>query len=311
MSEWDDEEETTGDTLRETIFDALGSALSRLLPKEEADLQVVEEILSDGWSQLTHLKLARLKGRAVHERDIDFALRYPGDLNRSQGMQAWDPKLIKLDLEAERHGRELPPPIGAPRLFLSYCWSWGKQSSDMQIIDFFAGDLFNRGYDLVFDRDPRHFEKGLSAEDLLLLLPSCTHFLALITKEYTDRIMNPGHHRTSPVRQEWALATNLSRSNKRPVFMGLWFSGNELPRPFTPDTVLDFRGYEGAQLKDRVFPVCEFTVVGQRPDGSARMIGPLKRVEVPHAIKVLESDGGIESISVYDITTRLHKESSK
>jgi hypothetical protein len=299
MHKSDDHNEHEGDTLEESVLDSLGAAYRSLLPDGDTDPQFA---FPSNWRELTHAQLAELKGRAIHDRGTDFQLRYPGERTRAQGVLAWDRELIQQDLAAERQYRKIPSPIGAPRLFLSYRWS---DLSTMQRIDFFAGSLFNRGYDIIFDRDPRHIDKGLKPGDLLLFLPSCTHFVALLTEEYTRRIIGEDQNKTSPACQEWAWAARLSNRFRRPEFMGIWLSGERLPNPFTVQNVLDFRESGSAsRLTDRVFPICQFVVVARRSDDSGRAIGPIERRSVRGAFEELESVGEFEDITVHNVTRK-------
>ena len=102
------------------------------------------------------------------------------DLVWQYGRCFWDPELLEQDVEAERGGSHLPRPSGAPRLFLSYRWTYDDDDLGSWVEEF-ASWLFNRGYEIVYDRDPRHIEKGFTSNDLLALLPSCSQMIALVT----------------------------------------------------------------------------------------------------------------------------------
>jgi hypothetical protein len=52
------------------------------------------------------------------------------------------------------------------RLFLSYRWSYDDDDVGFWVEEF-ASWLFNRGYDIVYDRDPRHIDKDFTSNDLL------------------------------------------------------------------------------------------------------------------------------------------------
>jgi len=293
-----DDEKLDQNILHEAVFGALGAALANLLPKAGGEQQLSLDVLN----RLTHAQLATLKGPSTHDRGIEFALRHPGEQTKMQGVMAWDSELLQLDLAAEREGRQLHPADGWPRLFLSH--RWGTDVPPLQRIEFLAGSLFNRGYDIVYDRDPRHIEKGFTASDLLLLLPGCTHFVALLTDEYTLRISDQTDH--SPARQEWAWAAQLSKLRQRPQFMGIWLAGERLPRPFTAKNVLDCRQSDTASgMIQRNFPICQFAVVGCRRDGTGRTIGPLERRLVNAALKEFEPEGDeFVSLTVHDVTRR-------
>src|SRR5262249_15019442 len=98
-------------------------------------------------------------------RSVDFALHAPSRINLRHGVMTWIPELLEQHLQAEAAGEWLPPIVGGPRLFISYRWS--DEIGEDTLIDFLAGRLHGRGYDIGFDRDPRHLDKGQSAEDVL------------------------------------------------------------------------------------------------------------------------------------------------
>ena len=67
-------------------------------------------------------------------------------------------ELLEQDLQAAAAGEPFPAIIGAPRLFISYRWS--DEVLEAVLIDELAGELYRRGYDIAYDRDPRHLGKG-------------------------------------------------------------------------------------------------------------------------------------------------------
>ena len=89
-------------------------------------------------------------------------------VNERSGFLAWDLQRIAEDPLSDpgpAYPRLRPLAPGSARLFISYSWSRDNVhnafDSDLWV-DAFAGFLFNRGYDIVFDRDPRNFDKGLN-----------------------------------------------------------------------------------------------------------------------------------------------------
>ena len=115
-------------------------------------------------------------------------------VNRRAGFMAWDPEKIALDPRGDpgpEYPRLRPPAQDSPRLFISYGWSrdetYDTFESDVWV-DAFAGFLFGRGYDIVFDRDPRNIEKGLSWLALLTRMNDCNFFVPIISNEYVERI---------------------------------------------------------------------------------------------------------------------------
>src|SRR5262245_13426772 len=170
------------------------------------------------------------------------------------GVLTWDPEMLEQDLEAEAGGEEPIRIQGTPRVFLSYRWSHAVDTSGG--IDFFAGSLYNRGYDLVFDRDPRHLDKQLSAGDVLLLLHSCTHFVPLMTEELVEFLAAPPRAQKSPIELEFELARALVAEGQLAwllVPMDSIHPSDELfpPRRFQVIVTFEDGHQEGSELLER------------------------------------------------------------
>jgi hypothetical protein len=179
--------------------------------------------------------------------------------NRRAGFQGWDP-----DMRARRPlgdpGRQYPRlhPLTTdhPRLFISYSWS-----QDMNLrtdeadhwADAFAGFLFGRGYDIVYDRDPRNLDKGLSWFDLLVRMNDCNYFVLILTDELLNRLRSST---SGPAFAEWKHA--LKGYPDWYTFIGIWRSGTDLPQPFSSDNVVDVRSVSArapwSKPISRVFP---------------------------------------------------------
>ncbi len=232
----------------------------------------------DELAQVRQADLDRSKSAAGNPRGVKFALRAPADSNKQHGVLTWDPEMLAQDQQAEAAG-EAPIRIdGAPRLFLSYRWSQAVDQSGA--IDFFAGSLFNRGYDLVFDRDPRHLEKQLSAYDVLLLLYGCTHFVPLLTDELVDFLAEERAAKT-PIDLEMELARTLEAEGQLqwlPVHMN---------SPSPPE---------------EIFPTRQFQVIATFADGHRGGSQPIERRHVRAVLAQVRAMPDVVDVAVHDVT---------
>jgi len=209
-------------------------------------------------------------------------LRSAQEFNRRWGVKTW-----QLDTEAPLEVPDSSVQILAgafPRLFISYRWESAEHESWM---DFFAGDLFHRGYDVVFDRDPRRFTQEIELDELLAMMSTCQLFVPVITTGYVQRIMARTAKEGGPVRQEWELALQLG-AQKKLGFIGVWRCGDVAPAPFTPDNVADFRDL--TLYHDRMnetFPFRQVVIVGRTPKQTLGTIGPMRREQVRGVIEQL------------------------
>jgi hypothetical protein len=178
-------------------------------------------------------------------RGVEYALRFPQLANRRAGFLTWNP--ATLDAGAPRAIRD------GPRLFLSYRWS--QEIEVNTAVDSYASRLCDLGYDIVFDRDPRHLDKQLNATDVLLLLPGCTHIVLLVTDELAEFARGRPHDPPSPLDLEWDLAQQLTDLR----WLGIWHAGDELPSPLTPDRVADMRENPVGPMTP-LFPECRLRV---------------------------------------------------
>jgi hypothetical protein len=228
---------------------------------------------------LTHRDLARSTDSAGDSRGVRFALAAPRESNLQWGVLTWDPDLLEQDQRAEAAGEEPIRAVGSPRLFISYRWSHAVDTSGG--LDFFAGALFGRGYDLVFDRDPRHLDKHLTAYDVLLLLYGCTHFVPLMTDELVDYLAAPPRATKTPIDLELELARTLEAEGRLrwlPVRL-------ESPRP-----------------SDELFPTRLFQVVATFTDGRREGAEPIERREVRASLARARAIRDVVSVEVHDVT---------
>ena len=164
-------------------------------------------------------------------------------INSQQGFMAWDPERLALDPVGDpgpAYPRLRPPTQKSPRLFISYGWSRDQTHDTYETdlwVDAFAGFLFGRGYDIVFDRDPRNFHKDLSWQALLLRMNDCNYFVPIISDAYIERIASP--HAAGAVVTEWNHA--LKAYPEWLTMIGIWHSGAPLPQPLTEANTVDIK----------------------------------------------------------------------
>jgi hypothetical protein len=172
---------------------------------------------------------------------LELLLSPVHDANRRAGFLAWDPEMLAkrpVGDPGRRYPRLHPVTEEHPRLFISYSWAQDlnlRTEEPDHWADAFAGFLFGRGYDIVFDRDPRNVDKGLSWFNLLTRMNDCNYFIVLITEKYLDRIPSD----VGPAAAEWKHA--VTGYPDWFTFIGIWRSGAELPHPLSAANVLDIR----------------------------------------------------------------------
>jgi hypothetical protein len=254
----------------------------------------------DDLTTMTHGRLDRSASGPRRPRGIELALRYPKQSNERAGFRTWAPELLDPEMEAEAAGQEPVVVPGSPRLFLSYRWS--EEIELNQIVDHYASTLFQLGYDIVFDRDPRHLDKQLTAADVLLLLPGCTHYVPLVTGELVAFLERPREEPRSPLDLEWELASRLRRRPEPMRWLGIWCSGDTLPAPLTPAAVTDVR--ERSLSLGPLFPPCRFRLTAIAGDRRRRESGPLRRHQLPEAIAEARATPGCVSVEIHDVTRR-------
>ena len=194
----------------------------------------------------------------LDEQSLEKVLTRAEDVNRRHGFLAWDPERLASDPLGDpgpRYSRLRPPTLESPRLFISYGWSrdetFQTYESDLWA-DAFAGYLFNAGYDVWFDRDPRNFDKGLNWFQVLTRMNDCSYFIPIITDRYVERVSSPSG--AGPLVAEWKHALGLF-----PEFLtiiGIWHSGSKLPEGLSEANVVDIRSNPapwGGPL-DEMFP---------------------------------------------------------
>ena len=236
---------------------------------------------------LTQQVLDRSATGPQRPRGVEYALRFPQLANRRAGFLTWNPEV----LEAEMAAGDPLVIRDSPRLFLSYRWSQAIEVNTA--IDHYASRLWDLGYDIVFDRDPRHLDKQLTATDVLLLLPGCTHIVLLVTDDLVEFARGRPHASPTPLDLEWDLAERLTDLRR----LGVWHTGDELPPPLTHDSVADMRENPVGSMS-MLFPECRFHVLATGPDGTTTELSDLRRQDLHEAI------AGSLTAEIHDVTVR-------
>ena len=99
-------------------------------------------------------------------------------------------------------------------------------------------------------------------------IPVC-HLLVVLVDEASTPLLEQGSL------DDWTELLTAARDAALPV-LGAWTGGHDLPAPFEPDAVLDLR--DTADVDAAVaatFPERQVLVLGERGDGTCRIIGPL------------------------------------
>ena len=169
-------------------------------------------------------------------------------LNERTGFLGWDPERLAAEPDGDPGPaavRLSPPTPESPRLYLAYAWSRddpsqldGAYEQDM-LMDAFAGRLFNAGYEIIYDRDPRNLHKGLSEIHVLRRLYDCNFFVPVVTERYLAKIA-PVATTRGMVGAEWDLACQLASAGFL-SFIGVWLSGEPLPDLLNGVNTIDLR----------------------------------------------------------------------
>jgi hypothetical protein len=232
---------------------------------------------------------------------VDFALNMPARMGERHGKLIWDLELIAEERADARAGTPLPRALGAPRLFLSYRWADGPYP-DLTPYET-AGTLHMRGYDLVFDRDPRHVDSGRTADDVLGLMEGCTHFVGCINEELSAYFAVSRQGPEAALDREWALAQRLALRSPGVRPFAFWFDGETLPANAQGWPIVDLRSsYENL---DALLPPCQFEIHtfdagGQRLFRSP----PLKRRALRASYVKERNRPAAARIEIHDVTAR-------
>jgi hypothetical protein len=180
----------------------------------------------------------------VSETVLEQLLARAKEINDRQGFMAWDPGRLAEEPDGDPMTPRLSPPTPTePRLFISYVWEPGEHEQWMEA---FVGNLFNTGYDIVYDRDPRNGDGRLSAAALQIRMMDCNVFVAVLTETYVERVAGGAWDggtwsgSTGASGGEWGRAIRLSEGGYL-TFIGIRLAGERLPQPLTEANAVDAR----------------------------------------------------------------------
>ncbi|MBL8740686.1 MAG: hypothetical protein JNK04_06325 [Myxococcales bacterium] len=201
-----------------------------------------------------------VKSVAAQTASAEPWLRRVEEVNRRAGFLAWDPQKLAVDPVGDPgpgYPRLHPATPASPRLFIAYGWSRDQTHDAFETdvwIDAFAGFLFNRGYDIVFDRDPRNFAKGLNWLQVLTRMNDCNYFVPIVTEQWVARVTSASP--VGPAPAEWKHAKSFFPA--RLTMIGVWRSGL-LPEPLRAENTVDVRAGEmpWADAISDMFPEAE------------------------------------------------------
>jgi hypothetical protein len=220
-------------------------------------------------------------------------LRRARERNQAQHMDSWNEERLAARDEARAGGWREPPIIGSPRLFISYRW----ESEDHEAwVDRLAGELFSRGYKLVYDRHPESISNPAGADEVLYQIAECTCFVAIMTEQYlaATRLPSEGpapwtRRDASWAKREWERARALHKLGVIDC-VAVWRSGESPTGVIDWQAVMDCRAEDDVHAAlDRVFPEFGVIAVATAADGQEyRTAHPVLRGHIRHIIEDLE-----------------------
>jgi len=186
-------------------------------------------------------------GKRGDDNPLSGPLRRAQEFNRAHGVLTWSEKAMAQTDDLR------PPTLERPRLFISYRWGDAELES---WLDFVVPHLVVRGYRVIYDRDPRNFERNLSRDGILQRMDRCNYFIAVLNGEFEQRVGSADLQSASALTHEWEHAMALGRGNTLRIG-AIWFSGETLSPPFDAASVMDLRPLHTENLwtaLDRFFP---------------------------------------------------------
>lgn len=231
-------------------------------------------------------------------------LRRAREINLKKGIQTWKNIRNRDGAVGLSDTWREPPVIGVPRIFIAYRW---ENILHEAWVEHLAGDLHDRGYDIVFDRHPQHFNDPFGPDELLYRIAECTHFAAIVTKAYVEAVGEPGAG-FAPwaardavwARREWEKARTLNESGFLEL-VSLWRSGPGLPISLDPSNVLDLRhGNDFSKELDRKFPHVLIYIFGRLQDGQViKTQQPIRRSDARTVVEEMQTRFNITSAQFY------------
>lgn len=218
-------------------------------------------------------------------------LRRAGDENAERGIEAWNRERLAARQAGRAGGARELPIVGAPRIFISYRW---ESLEHKAWVDRLSGDLFGRGYDVVFDRHPDEIDDPHGPDDIFFRIAACTIFLAVVTDAYVDAIEPAGEASQSWSAREWEEAIALHRQADTLGdpddlrIVGVRPSGSRLPPDLEPDSVVDLSdGPDDFGRLDAPFPELDVSL-GITIAGRRLAVGPVRRGDIDAVLTAME-----------------------
>ena len=217
---------------------------------------------------------------------------------RVAGGRAWDIAHLGR-LVSEEIATTPEPPAKPPSFFVSYRWE--SDAHDAWVARL-VRDLKARGYEVLFDRDLQAGrEEPLPVPELIRLMARCNRFLIVWSSGYAERTepdAERGAIRDGWVWDEYQTALHLTEAGRMRSWLIVWRSG-ALPEWVKPDQAWDFRDdAHYAEQLDAAFPRRMARIYGIRPDGTARVVGPVERSRVNEFGRQLEATGEFERFMI-------------
>ena len=234
-----------------------------------------------------------LPGPPVRWPGLEEQLGRARERNQAQDIDSWNEARLAARAETSAGGWREPPLIGSPRLFISYRWESEEHEA---WVDRLAGELFSRGYELVYDRHPESIGNPLGADEVLYRLAECTCFVAIVTEQYLEATRLPSEgpapwtrRDASWAKREWERALSLNRLGLIDC-VAVWRSGDGSAGEFDWTAVIDCRAEVDVRAGlGRVFPELGVIAVATATDGQEyRNSEPVPRAAVRHLTEDME-----------------------
>jgi hypothetical protein len=242
--------------------------------------------------------------RPVRWPGLEGQLRRAREHNQERHVDTWNQERLSARTGAREGARRPPPVIGAPRLFISYCWESQEHEA---WTDRLAGALYSRGYDLVYDRHPEWIDEPLSADELVYRIAECTHVVAVVTEAYREAILLPPRGPAPWVRRdaswakrEWERARALQGMDVLELVRA-WRAGGDGSDGVEWDGTIDLRGEADIDdALDALFPPLGVVAVASLPDGKQIRTRPaIPRSEIAAVVDDMEERFAPELVRLY------------
>jgi hypothetical protein len=211
------------------------------------------------------------------------------EATKVSGTRAWDIAHL-TQLVNDILATTPEPPTKPPSMFVSYRW---ESEAHRTWVARLVHNLKARGYDVYFDQDVQAGrDQPMPVPELISLIARCNRLMIVLSEGYLERIelnAERGVIKDGWVWDEYQIAIHLAEIGRLKSWLIVWRSG-KLPDWVSEEQVWDFRDddqYEA--LMDQAFPPRLARIIGVRPDGSMRVVGPIERVQLNEVGRQLEA----------------------